>query len=100
VYLTPPFICVGYVALNDALLYEGWFVGRLHKDAVMAYVSAPLRHFRRITEENLGVRALSAEDSNPWIVTSALPQTPTWCVADTQRLLYFYVIFCFNYLLP
>ena len=71
VYLTP-FICVGCVALNGTVLYEGWIVRRLHKDAIMAYVSAPLQHFHRITEENLGVRTRSNEDSNPWIVISAL----------------------------
>jgi len=71
-YLTPSFICVGYVALNDTVLYEGWIVERLHRDAIMACVSTPLQHFHRITEENLGVRTGSAEVSNPWIVISAL----------------------------
>ena len=64
-YLTPPFFYVGYVALNDTVLSEGSIVGRLHKDAIMAYVSAPLQHFHWITEENLGVRTRGAEDSNP-----------------------------------
>jgi hypothetical protein len=57
------FIDVGYVALNGTVLCEGRIVEKLHKFAIMEYMNAPLQHFYRITEENLGVRTRSAEDS-------------------------------------
>jgi len=55
----------------------------------MACVSAQLRHFDWVTEENLGVRTRNAEESNPWIVISAPSNAYLVCCrhAETALLL-------------